>query len=77
MAKAYFNLKKFELFLFPALGILSTYDMCQSWLYNETCSQIFMQNALFNFMRGGFLFYVAYIAKSYFRRIERGEFILV
>ena len=36
-----------------------------------------MQNLFFNILRLCYLLYVAYIAKSYQRRVERGEFILV
>ena len=36
-----------------------------------------MQNLFFNLFRLSYLLYVAYIAKSYQRRVERGEFILV
>ena len=33
----YHNLTIFELLVFPTLGLLSTLDMCKSWLYREAC----------------------------------------
>ena len=77
LTKSYFNLVKVQLFLFPALGLVSTHDMCNSYVYYQPCKDIFMQNLLFNILRFAYIFYVAYIAKSYYRRIERGELILV
>ncbi len=65
------------LMIFPALGLGSTYDMCHSWVYRETCKQIFTQNLAFNLLRACYCAYVAYIAISYQKRVERGEFILV
>ena len=77
VASLYHGLTMFELTLFPALGIASTFDMCESWLYREACNQILVQNVFFNILRFCYLFYVAFIARSYQRRVERGEFILV
>ena len=77
VASLYHGLTLFELLIFPALGMASTIDMCESWLYREACNQILVQNLFFNVLRVCYLFYVAYIAKSYQRRIERGELILV
>ena len=77
LARGYYTLTMIELAVFPLLGFLSSYDMCQSWLYRETCEQIYVQNAVFNFFRAGYLVYSAFIARSYQRRVERGEFILV
>ena len=42
MAKCYFNLKKVELSIFPVIGIISSYDMCKSYIYVETCKNIFI-----------------------------------
>ena len=42
MAKGYCTLAMIELAVFPLLGFLSSYDMCQSWLYRETCEQIYV-----------------------------------
>ncbi|TNV75981.1 hypothetical protein FGO68_gene139 [Halteria grandinella] len=61
----------------PLLGLLSSYDMCQSWIYHEPCKQIFTQNAVFSLLRALYLFYSAYITHSYRCRVERGELILV
>ena len=36
-----------------------------------------MTNGGFNALRFAYIFYVAYITKSYYRRLERGELILV
>ena len=66
-----------ELVVFPMLGFLSSFDMCKSWLYRESCKDIFVANGIFNLIRAGYLFYTAYIARSYQRRVERSEFILV
>ncbi len=38
VASLYHALTLFELAIFPALGIASTFDMCQSWLYREACN---------------------------------------
>eukprot|EP00347_Sterkiella_histriomuscorum_P008188 403346044 len=77
LSKAYFNLVLVQLLIFPALGLASTYDMCNSYVYYEPCKNIFLQNSMFSALRIGYLFYVAYIAKSFYRRLERGEIILV
>ena len=37
LAGIYSRLTLVELAVFPLLGILSSYDMCRSWLYRETC----------------------------------------
>ncbi len=76
-SRAYYHLTMVEATVFPVIGFLSSYDMCQSYVYNEPCKNIFMTNGGFNALRFAYLFYVAYIAKSYYRRIERGELILV
>ena len=77
LAKAYFNLVRVEAFLFPLVGVLSTYDMCRSYLYFENCKHIGLWNVSINLLRFCYLFYVAYITKSYYRRLQRGERILV
>lgn len=77
LGKAYFNLIKVQAVLFPTIGLLSTYDMCNSYMYNQPCRQIAMWNTGFNVLRLLYLFYQAYIAKSYYRRLQRGERILV
>lgn len=75
--RAYYNMVLVQLMIFPVLGLLSTYDMCNSYVYYEPCKNIFMQNSVFSALRIGYLYYVAYIAKSLYRRLERGEIILV
>lgn len=77
LAKAYFNLVRVEAFLFPLVGILATYDMCRSYLFFENCKHIGLWNVSINVVRFCYLFYVAYITKSYYRRLQRGERILV
>ena len=77
LGKCYFNLKLVELAVFPIIGLFSSYDMCKSYIYTDSCKDIFIQNAAFNSVRFAFLFYVAYISKSFYRRLERGELILV
>jgi len=77
LAKAYFNLTKTVMILFPTVGLLSSFDMCRSYIYYQTCKDIWTYNSAFNLMRFLYLFYIAFISKSYYRRIERGEIILV
>lgn len=42
LSKAYFNLVLVQLMIFPALGLVSTYDMCNSYVYYEPCKNIFL-----------------------------------
>lgn len=59
------------------IGWLSSYDMCVSFVYYESCSKIFMWNSIFMATRFAYYFYVAFISASYSFRIQRGEIILV
>ena len=77
MAKCYFNMKTVEMALIPFIGILSSGNMCNSYLYTDPCNKIYLLNTALNVGRFCYLFYAAYLAKSYYRRLERGEKILV
>ena len=46
-------------------------------MYAGNCKDIFMLETIINGLRLGYLFYLALLAKSFYRRIERGELILV
>ena len=73
----YYKIKMAEMAVLPALGLFSAYDMCQSYIYHDPCDEIFVSVGVLNSCRFAYLFYVAFIAKSFYRRIERGELILV
>ena len=77
MSRAYYHLNLIQLAIFPLLGLLSTYDMCKSYVYYQSCKDIFTTNAAITVLRLLYFFYVSYLAKSYYRRVERGELILV
>ena len=76
LAKCYYNTKIYELIVLPTLGLASSYDMCQSYVYNQPCNDIIVRVGVANTIRLALLLYSAYIAKSYYRRLERGEIIL-
>lgn len=76
-AKAYFNLTVTIMLMFPVVGLLSSNDMCRSYIYYQSCKDIWTFNSAFNLLRFFYHFYAAYLSKSYYRRIERGEIILV
>lgn len=76
-AKFYYLTKLTEMIVLPTLGLLSAFDMCNSYMYYQRCSDIFAQQAVASAFKLGYYFYVAYIARSFQRRLERGEIILV
>jgi hypothetical protein len=75
----YYLLAKIYEFIFnPLLGVLSTIDMCDSYMYlYESCKQIFMINVLMSLIKLLYLFYAAHLVKSFITRLKRGELILV
>eukprot|EP00347_Sterkiella_histriomuscorum_P015023 403358599 len=76
LVKVYFICKLLEMFLFPAIGFLASYDMCQSYIFFDPCKQIFLTQSMFSVIRMIIYFYQAYVIRSYIMRLERGEFIL-
>jgi len=75
-AKVYYQMKMYEVIVLPILGMASSYDMCNSYVYNSECHEIVVWVGAINASKVVMLLYSAYIAKSFYRRIERGEIIL-
>lgn len=77
MSKLYCQLVIYEAIALTILGNLASYDMCHSYVYYEPCKDIVVEQILLNSIRFSYYYYAAYIVGSYYRRLERGELILV
>ena len=76
-AKVYYQTKIYEMITLPVLGLISVTDRCKMLTYYQTCSDIFIYSSVFFSISFFYNFYIAYLAKSFYRRLERGEIILV
>jgi hypothetical protein len=77
IAKFYYKAKLVEMVAFPLIGMLTTIDMLRSYTYYQNDMFIIGQSAVWNGFKFAYYFYVAYIAISFQRRLEKGEIILV
>jgi len=70
-------MKVVELVFNPLTGVLQIYDQCRLYrMYGQFCEDFLKFDIAFNFLKFFVLFYNCYLAKSLFKRLERGELIL-
>lgn len=75
-ARLYYKIKIVEMILLPSIGVLSIIDMNKSYIYHRSTEDIITTQIIWSLIIFFYYFYVAYIAKSFHRRLEKGELIL-
>ena len=76
--KWYYNFKIFETIFNPLTGVLMVGESCQIMgYYGQSCYDFLFWDMIWMLSKFFLMFYVAYIAKSVYIRLQRGEVLLV